>query len=377
MRNVSNQDWSAPPGASPPGPTPDGSIPLYASYPLPGTPGGGPPLPQVGWGPEFEAGGQIRHGGPQRKRRSGLLAGLLLLGGVAVLVVIAAVALRGASEPTVAPSYRPGAEATGAAPGTDDTSAGTPGAPQSSQDSAAIVQTDGFYRSGVQKTVNCREPQLALSTAGAVRSYYTNLIGCLNRAWTPLVRAGQDQYAAPRVMFWAGTVQSPCASSAPTSFYCSANRTLYLKYEDDIKLWTRASDEPNRSFSRMWATYTAGHEFGHHLQQLTGILAAATRLEYDAQDRVTRLEVSRRIELQASCLGAAFMGANKTSYGITGLDLTIYRRYVEAQTGDENNRGGPRDHGARSSHQYWAARGFNTVNSASCNTFTASASKVS
>jgi predicted metalloprotease len=179
------------------------------------------------------------------------------------------------------------------------------------------------------------------------------------------------------VIFWAGTVQSPCTTSSPTSFYCSANRTLYLKFEDDIKLWNRASDDANRSFSRMWATYTAGHEFGHHLQQLAGILPAAAQLEYDAPDQAARLEVSRRIELQASCLGAAFMGANQASYGITGLDLTIYRRYVEAQTGDENNRGGPRDHGARTSHQYWAAQGFNTVNSANCNTFTASASKVS
>ena len=359
---------------------PDGSIPIYASYPLPGTPGGGPALPQVGWGPDFGTGGQIRHGGPPRKRRTGLLAGLLLLGGVGVLVVITALTLRSSDAPTVAPSYGPGAaptSATAAPTEPDDSPPGTPGGPGASQDSAAIVRTDGFYRSGVQKTVNCREPQIALATAGAVQTYYANLIGCLNRAWTPLVRAGQDQYSAPRVIFWAGTVQSPCTSSSPTSFYCSANRTLYLKFEDDIKLWNRASDDANRSFSRMWATYTAGHEFGHHIQQLAGILPAAAQLEYDAPDQDARLEVSRRIELQASCLGAAFMGANQASYGITGLDLTIYRRYVEAQTGDENNRGGPRDHGARTSHQYWAAQGFNTVNSANCNTFTASASKVS
>jgi predicted metalloprotease len=127
----------------------------------------------------------------------------------------------------------------------------------------------------------------------------------------------------------------------------------------------------------MWATYTVAHEFSHHLQQLTGILPAANRLEYEAPNRQVELELSRRVELQASCLGTAFMGANKSTYGITGSDLTIYRRYVEAQTGDENNRGGPRDHGARTSHQYWTERGFNTLNSTNCNTFTASASKVS
>ena len=34
-------------------------------------------------------------------------------------------------------------------------------------------------------------------------------------------------------------------------------------------------------------------------------------------------------------------------------------------------------YGARTGHQYWDARGFNSRISASCNTFTASASKVS
>ena len=112
-------------------------------------------------------------------------------------------------------------------------------------------------------------------------------------------------------------------------------------------------------------------------RQFADSLPAARQLQYDAPDLDARLELSRRIELQASCLSAVFAGANQLSYGITGLDLTIYQNYVQAQTGDENNRGGPRDHGARVSHLYWTGRGFTTLDSVSCNTFTASASKVS
>jgi hypothetical protein len=58
------------------------------------------------------------------------------------------------------------------------------------------------------------------------------------------------------------------------------------------------------------------------------------------------------------------LGADRLSYGITGLDLTVYRRYVEGYTG-ENNPDGQRDHGARASHQYWTGRGFSTHNNAS------------
>jgi hypothetical protein len=119
----------------------------------------------------------------------------------------------------------------------------------------------------------------------------------------------------------------------------------------------------------MRATGTAARLFGQHVQQLTGILAAAHRLEYDAPDAGARLGLSRRTELQASCLGAAFIGANKRSYGVTGHKLTIYRRYVAT--------GEPLDQGSRTNRQYWAQRGFNTADSGYCNTFRAATSKVS
>lgn len=369
-----NRDWSEPSGP-PPGALPDGAIPMYGNQPMPGTPGGGPPLPAVGWGPDFGVGEgyHFQHGGPPRRRRSGLTIGLVLLGLVAAGVLVAALALREGDSPTVAPSPSPAPTQTDDSPA----SPGTQDGAGSSQDSAKIVSADAFYATGVLRSVNCREPQVALSSQAAVQTYYGNLVGCLSRSWAPKVAAAQDTFTPPRVMFWSGSVQSPCTSGSPVSFYCPANQTLYLQFDDDIKLWTRSADSTNRAFARMWVTYTAGHEFGHHVQQVTGILSAATRLEYDAPNREARLELSRRIELQASCLGTSFMGANKLSYGITGLDLTVYRRYVEAQTGDENNRAGPRDHGARASHQYWTALGFNTLDSSKCNTFTASASKVS
>jgi hypothetical protein len=44
LPNQNRESWSA---------LPDGSIPFYGSYPLPGMPGGGPPLAAFGWGPEF------------------------------------------------------------------------------------------------------------------------------------------------------------------------------------------------------------------------------------------------------------------------------------------------------------------------------------
>ncbi len=369
---MSDREWSEPPGPhSPPGALPDGSIPLYGSYPPPGAPGGEPTRPPVGWGPEFGGEHHFQKGGPQpRRRQTGVVASLLLLGGVAVFVVVIAFALHDSNSPATA--AKPGAGQVAPAGIPDDSSAAAP----QSQASTRTVTADAFYSTGKQATVGCREAQVPLNNPANVQTYYKNLVGCLDKAWAPKVQAAKDTFQPPQLLFWTGTMQSPCAGGSSVSFYCGASQTLYLKYTDDIKLWSRSPDSANRSFARMWATYTAGHEFAHHLQQLTGILPAARQLQYDA-DSDTRLELTRRLELQASCLSAVFTGANRVSYGIGGLDLTIYKNYVQAQTGDENNRGGPRDHGARANHLYWTGRGFTTLNSVSCNTFTASASKVS
>ncbi|MEV8378671.1 neutral zinc metallopeptidase [Kribbella sp. NPDC056861] len=364
---MSDQEWSEPLGPQPPpAALPDGSIPLYGNYPLPGA------QPRVGWGPEIGGEGRhFRHGGPQpRRRQTGLLFSLLLLTGVAALVVTVALALREGDSSATPPAAGVGQVTP---PGGPDDSPGTP----QSQAATRTVTADAFYATGVQRTVGCQEAQVPLSRQANVQAYYANVTACLNKAWAPQVQAAKDTFTAPRLVFWTGVVQSPCAGGASVSFYCGSSQTIYLKYSDDIKLWSRSPDTANRAFARMWATYTGAHEYAHHLQQLTGIATAARQLQYDAPDQDARLELSRRLELQASCLSAVFTGANKTSYGINGLDLTIYQNYVQAQTGDENNRGGPRDHGARVNHLYWTTRGFTTLDSVSCNTFTATAGKVS
>jgi predicted metalloprotease len=280
----------------------------------------------------------------------------LVLGGLAVLMIVAALLLRG-SNPA------------GTSPARDISQATTPnGLDGQSRDGAQIVASDAFYSAGRLASVGCQERQAALNKPSAVQAYYSNLVACLNEAWAAKVRAAQHTFTPPNVVFWRGYLQSPCATGSVVAFYCGANRTLYFRYDDAIKLWNRSAG--NRELVRMQATGTAGHVFGHHLQQLTGILAAAQRLEYDAPSAEARLGLSRRTELQATCLGAAFIGANRLSYGVTGHMLTIYRRYVVA-------RGAAPDQGSRASRLYWAGRGLNTTDSAYCNTFRASTNKIS
>ncbi|MEV5963169.1 hypothetical protein AB0L70_15480 [Kribbella sp. NPDC051952] len=87
-----------------------------------------------------------------------------------------------------------------------------------------------------------------------------------------------------------------------------------------------------------------------------------------------QLEIQRRKELQASCLGAAFLGANKRAFRLTGARLAIWQDIVH-HVGDEYGK--VRDHGSRKNHAYWTIQAFNTTNPSVCNTFTAPSKRVS
>jgi uncharacterized protein len=339
-----------------PEPPADGSLPLpYGSYPAPGAPGGGP-SESIGWGP-----GAVLD---EPRRRTGLitvvLVGVCALGGLGLAVLAVAVTTRqeGADH----------AATTAPAPAPYDAPDGT--------DATAATKAK-LYLTGAQQPAGCRESTAGLSGAAEATAYYSTVKLCLDKAWQHQVGESGVSFRAPQLLTWARVVQSPCSGGAlPSSFYCPASSSLYLKYDDDVAQWRKHADARNRTYSRMWATNTVAHTYGHHLQQLSGILPAAHALEYDAKSADARLELRRRTELQASCLGAVFLGANQATYPVTGQSLQLYREYVMT-AGDELNPAKIRDHGSRNSHQLWMNQGCNTANNASCNTFEAPPSKVS
>jgi hypothetical protein len=80
----------------PPPALPDGSMPTYGGHPLPGTGDGGPPSPPFGWGPDLDRFDQLDGAdhGPSGAESPLLIVALIILSGVAVSVLIAALAVR-------------------------------------------------------------------------------------------------------------------------------------------------------------------------------------------------------------------------------------------------------------------------------------------
>ncbi|WP_112244644.1 neutral zinc metallopeptidase [Kribbella monticola] len=390
-----------PPGQVPP-PGPFGVQPWQPQYGVaPTTPG--QQLPHgLGWGAPA--------GGPQPPKKGGGAAKAILfvvggLVGVVILLSLVSGYLKHNSSsadspyyvPTTDPSYSPTYDPTSyesptSAPSQPTTAPTTteptstrptvtrPTAPRTSSTPPVKrgptayewVSRNKLYSTGVMASVGCKESRARPSTVAGATANYLQLRSCLSRAWSPYVKRAGGSFRVPNLQTFTGTVQSPCGSMSDTGppFYCGDNDTIYMNLSQDVGNYNRYTQSYSKVWARMWMLHQFAHEFGHHVQNMTGILQANHDLRYDAPNRTVELEMTRRLELQASCFSDVFIGANKRSYPITGQSYVQWK-WLIANTTDYGN-----DHGDADIHNYWALRGFNSRNPGACNTFTAPSGKV-
>jgi predicted metalloprotease len=236
---------------------------------------------------------------------------------------------------------------------------------------AVRVKQNKLYAAGRLASVRCKEPAVKPTTKAAVLKFYQAVLPCLNQSWAPLVRKAGYEFRAPKLVMFEEQLPSACSGRTDLSFYCGGDETITMRWQDDVKNYRR-----DKSSARVSMLYTLAHEYGHHVQMLTHILISSDSREGWATTQAAKLEESRRLELQASCLGAAFLGANKQSLQFTGQKLKVWQ-FQARHSGDEYNPKKVRDHGSRKNHWLWTGPAFQTANPKSCNTFTAPPAKVS
>ncbi|UVS77211.1 putative metalloprotease [Actinokineospora sp. UTMC 2448] len=210
------------------------------------------------------------------------------------------------------------------------------------------------------------------SDPAAAKAFFTRVLPCMEEAWAPAMERAGLPYETPGLEFPSGTSwESPCGSTSgatAAAFYCSRNNTIYMPFEG-----LQTGDYGNQP-----GYYLAlfGHEFGHHIQWLSGILPTYHEAKYEAGDQTAAgLELSRRAELQASCLGGMwFAGAWN---GDAGVPDEIVRQFLADgyQRGDWNANL-PRDHGSPENNGSWQEHGYRNNRGNYCNTWAADSQHV-
>ncbi|MBP2187987.1 neutral zinc metallopeptidase [Nocardia goodfellowii] len=202
------------------------------------------------------------------------------------------------------------------------------------------------------------------------RTFFETAASCLEDAWKPLLAKENLPFEAPTLNVSASTegITTPCTgtTSSFAAFYCPANKTIYMPI----------SQLQTEIFKNNWVVYLSvfAHEYGHHIQAMSGILRRANAERVDAGVRSTRgLELSRRVELQAQCFNGMYLGSANKGGALSTAQMNVAKR-------DANGRGdGPtdaRDHGTAENSGNWFEIGVDKNRTFHCNTFTAPAGAV-
>ncbi|MCX4093748.1 neutral zinc metallopeptidase [Nocardia sp. alder85J] len=251
------------------------------------------------------------------------------------------------------------------------TTATTSAAPAGPQQVAATTDNPLFADAdyGLQN-IQCGYPQWGSDQASA-QAFFEAARSCLDQMWQPLLHAVGLPFSTPNIAVpvHAADQPSPCTGSTSNyaAFYCSANSTIYMPL-DKIQIDLYGNDA---------VIYLAvfAHEYGHHVQALSGIMAKESRDRYNAgQSSPVGAELSRRLELEAQCFGGMFVGSSQAAGTITAQQgqHTINDSYTRG-----DRPGDVRDHGTTDHYGGWWAQGYQKNRTQPCNTWLAASGDVS
>ena len=166
---------------------------------------------------------------------------------------------------------------------------------------ATVVLAIGIYLCGGDPSSLLQgeqQPSVPQNTANKAQApdanheFVRRLMGNLEDAWRQILpQQTRVRYRDPELALFEGQVSSACgyASAATGPFYCPGDSKLYLDFA-----FFRELQREFKAPGDFAQGYVIAHEFGHHIQNLTGIM-----------DKVQRAGNNNRIsvalELQADC----------------------------------------------------------------------------
>jgi len=215
--------------------------------------------------------------------------------------------------------------------------------------------------SGATATEICEQNQYSLETCNALSS--------LNETWEPLFREAGIPFEQPQLTFYQGGTRSGCGSAASSMgpFYCPADHGIYIDtgfYDVMARKMSAGGD-----FARY---YVMAHEYGHHVQKLTGLAGQVRSAQQQDPRGSNALQV--RMELQADCYAGVWAGKHRNL--IERGDLEEGMRAASA-IGDDTlqkqagRRVSPESftHGSSAQRMEWLRRGLQSGDDNACDTF--------
>jgi predicted metalloprotease len=217
--------------------------------------------------------------------------------------------------------------------------------------------------------------------ADANRDATCRIIGTVNSVqdyWSKALPAEQGrQYRTAQTVIYSGATQSACgtASNQTGPFYCPSDEKVYI----DASFFDELTSRFGADSGKLAQEYVVAHEYGHHIENILGLLG-------QAQDgRTGKHSGSVRIELAADCLagvwahnatqttdatGTAFLKPlteDDINSALSAAAAVGDDHIQESMTGSVNPDSWT--HGSSASRQRWFKAGYKSGKADSCDTF--------
>jgi predicted metalloprotease len=193
----------------------------------------------------------------------------------------------------------------------------------------------------------------------------------LQKFWAADFQKGGRDFSATQLVLFRQRTPTGCGegSTATGPFYCPLDRKIYLDLGFFRELAQRF--QAPGDFAQ---AYVIAHEYGHHVQTLTGITKQVSDASQENSDQRNALSV--RTELQADCLAGVWahstferglLEQGDLEEGLTAAGSVGDDRIQEQATG----RISPETftHGTAEQRTRWFKTGFDRGDATACDTF--------
>jgi uncharacterized protein len=206
---------------------------------------------------------------------------------------------------------------------------------------------------------------------------FVDVVGTnINDVWA----SKMNGYTPPNVVIYDQGTGTGCGygQAAMGPFYCPNDQTVYL----DLAFWQQMESQLGASGADFARAYVIAHEFGHHVQTLTGASQKVREAQQASRSQEEANQYSVALELQADCYAGMWAAsAAAASGGEVALEPGDLEEGLKTANaiGDDTlqKRSGGRvvpegfTHGSSAQRMEWLQRGYKTADPKQCDTFAA------
>ena len=235
-----------------------------------------------------------------------------------------------------------------------------------------LLSGDGS--STVQTAPN--QPAQAPPADDAQAKFVSQVLRSTETVWGGVFEERGQRYEDPKLRLFRDSYPTACGQgeAAAGPFYCPNDRIVYLDL-GFFDVMTRQLGAPGQ-FAH---AYVIGHEVGHHVQNLLGILGKANA-QRDRAGEAEANAISVRIELQADCFAGVWATRSQKEQGwrLEPGDIESALN-AASQIGDDTLQRRARGtivpesftHGTSAQRVAWFKRGVDSGQIDACDTFSA------